>query len=206
VYGSWSCCENRWQSEDPYTRKSLKMYAKETPEELRESLSQYCKNKKCNKRWLPSSFLLYEQSSSPEEPDVSEIWFALSPRCKKFLINLFWQTEPAVEIKCNLEWNNHYRVFGDWECQHCKNAWKSAYIWISLQKYIKKTPGEELNKNDFYMQKCKECKNEESIILNYQPLDNQESSEENRPHRSNLCAKCKSGNLCNKDSLASFFC
>jgi hypothetical protein len=111
-------------------------------------------------------------------------------RIKNFLIK---SPNNEVEIICKLEWNNHYKVFGNWKCQLCRRTWKSALTWISLQKYIERVPGNRLNSEDFIMQECNKCKGSRSIIMSYESLVQSDIS---GPHKSHLCAKCKSGDLC----------
>src|SRR5579859_5753740 len=102
-----------------------------------------------------------------------------------------------MEVIRHLVWKNRYRVFGNWKCPNCQKKWRSAYTWISLQKFIEKTPGEHLNLNDYEMQDCKEreCRfdNNKSIILSYEPLVR---SEAGTKHKRHLCAKCQDGELC----------
>ncbi|GBC31087.2 hypothetical protein GLOIN_2v1879451 [Rhizophagus irregularis DAOM 181602=DAOM 197198] len=59
---------------------------------------------------------------------------------------------PTIEITRHLEWNNHYRVFGNWKCLNCQNRWSSAYTWVSLQKFIEQ---KHLVQGDFFMQNSK---------------------------------------------------
>ncbi|CAJ0848114.1 10379_t:CDS:2, partial [Entrophospora sp. SA101] len=101
--------------------------------------------------------------------------------------------KPDLEIVCHLVWNNFYRVFGDWKCNNCKASWESAYTWISLQKFIEKTRGGDLIKEDFYVvESCKEklCKRLEStsILKEFKPLT--QSKSKKLPHRRDLCQKC----------------
>lgn len=92
-----------------------------------------------------------------------------------------------------MEWNNHYRVFGNWKCLNCQNRWSSAYTWVSLQKFIEQ---KHLVQGDFFMQNCKKCKknnNDNCTISNYKPL---ELSDSEKPHIRKLCAKCQHGATC----------
>ncbi|CAG8735350.1 23234_t:CDS:2 [Gigaspora margarita] len=114
-------------------------------------------------------------------------------RFKSFLIKFPNVPHKELEIICHLEWNNHYKVFGNWKCQLCRRMWKSALTWISLRKYIEQIPGKQLKKEDYYMQECNNCNGSRSIIINYEKL---ELSTSRGPHKSHLCAKCKSGSLC----------
>ncbi|KAF0488843.1 hypothetical protein F8M41_022166 [Gigaspora margarita] len=114
-------------------------------------------------------------------------------RFKSFLIKFPNVPHKELEIICHLEWNNHYKVFGNWKCQLCRRMWKSALTWISLRKYIEQIPGKQLKKEDYYMQECNNCNGSRSIIMNYEKL---ELSTSRGPHKSHLCAKCKSGSLC----------
>ncbi|RIB29594.1 hypothetical protein C2G38_2154967 [Gigaspora rosea] len=110
-------------------------------------------------------------------------------RFKSFLIKF----PNELEIICHLEWNNHYKVFGNWKCQLCRRMWRSALTWISLRKYIEQIPGKQLKKEDYYMQECNKCNGSRSIIMSYEKL---ELTTSRGPHKSHLCAKCKSGSLC----------
>ncbi|RIA94008.1 hypothetical protein C1645_761088 [Glomus cerebriforme] len=164
-----------------------------SPQNRQDFFMRPCKD--CNKKSLVSSFFLYKQ-----EPNYSNI-------------------EPTVEIICHLEWNNHYRVFAQWKCQrprdpkHHQHEWRSSYTWVSLGNFIDKTPAKDLNKKNFYMQKCHECReecedknkhkkhrgckkcNHDSIILNYDQLV---QSAGGKPHKRWLCAKCKGGAICTR--------
>ncbi|CAI2180046.1 12747_t:CDS:10 [Funneliformis geosporum] len=174
IYGSWLCrrgelerCDE-WQSQKP-----LKKYLTETPK-INDFKKQNCE--KCRNN-LISSFRLYKQQS--KKLDVI-------PNDKK----------PNIEIFVNLTWNNHYRVFGDWKCQNCSNRWRSAHTYISLQKFIEKTPGKRLSQDHFYMQQCRRCFNT-SLILNYNPIvPNLGIYDNDKPHIIGLCAKCMSGKYC----------
>ncbi|CAB4376235.1 unnamed protein product [Rhizophagus irregularis] len=83
-----------------------------------------------------------------------------SDRTRKNLITSFRLQCPSynskkdftIEIIRHLEWNNHYRVFGNWKCLNCQNRWSSAYTWISLQKFIEQ---KHLVQGDFFMQNSK---------------------------------------------------
>ncbi|GBB85085.1 hypothetical protein RclHR1_11660005 [Rhizophagus clarus] len=99
---------------------------------------------------------------------------------------------PILEIVYHLMWKNYYRVFGEFKCENCKKKWKSAYIYILLQKFITKTPEQKLCKGDFYVQECKSCMKEGFISL-YEPL---KLSEIEKPHKKELCAKCMEGDEC----------
>ncbi|PKK63657.1 hypothetical protein RhiirC2_132155 [Rhizophagus irregularis] len=83
-----------------------------------------------------------------------------------------------MEIIRHLVWKNKYRVFGNWKCSNCQKRWRSAYTWISLQKFI---------------EKIKEECGGDGIILSYEPLV---KSEDNIKHRWDLCAKCQNGEIC----------
>ncbi|PKY49240.1 hypothetical protein RhiirA4_527225 [Rhizophagus irregularis] len=103
---------------------------------------------------------------------------------------------PDMEIIRHLVWNDKYRVFGNWGCSSCRKRWRSAYTWISLQKYIEKTPGKRLNRfnDDYIIQKCKkeEC-GDDGIILSYEHLV---LSEDGVEHKRHLCAKCLNNETC----------
>ncbi|CAJ0629127.1 11106_t:CDS:2 [Entrophospora sp. SA101] len=159
-------CQNGWQSAQ-YTREELIECLKKTPEEQIDFFKQPCK--KCKNESSISSFLLYKHQ--PESLNK----------------------KPDLEIVCHLVWNNFYRVFGDWKCNNCKASWESAYTWISLQKFIEKTRGGDLIKEDFYVvESCKEklCKRLEStsILKEFKPLT--QSKSKKLPHRRDLCQKC----------------
>ncbi|GES74394.1 hypothetical protein GLOIN_2v1652797 [Rhizophagus clarus] len=69
-------------------------------------------------------------------------------------------------------------------------------IKIELNKFIEKT---RLDKDDFYVQKCKMCEekyNDRCVISNYRPLDGKAGQNRDIPHRVDLCTKCLSGKLC----------
>lgn len=103
---------------------------------------------------------------------------------------------PTVEIVCHLVWNNHYRVFGEWMCRnHCYRTWPSSYTWIKLHKFIDKFSVENLNRNDFYMQSCKNCEQPGNRLLKYEHL---KEAEEINHHKRYLCKKCRYGEICHK--------
>ena len=83
-------------------------------------------------------------------------------------------------------------MLGFWKCSKCPKEWVSAYTWVSLQKFITRTPGVLLSSDDFYMQKCNRCKND-SVIQKYEPL---RKSDATSPHKRNLCAKCQNDDYC----------
>ncbi|RGB31640.1 hypothetical protein C1646_670768 [Rhizophagus diaphanus] len=167
----WKCnhkskCQNEWecQRECKCQNEWLKKYTLEELEMYQSSeknFNQLCKG--CNQRSQVSSFRLYKQQ----------------PKNKNEI--------PAIEIICHLGWNNHYRVYGDWNCCGCDVSWPSAFTWISLQKFMDEIPGESLNRGDFYMQKCKKCENPENKILEYAPL---KKAEGRKPHIRGVCIKC----------------
>ncbi|POG66966.1 hypothetical protein GLOIN_2v327476 [Rhizophagus irregularis DAOM 181602=DAOM 197198] len=142
------------------------------------NLRQWQRENFCQREWqkqddggnLISSFLLYNSENSNENPDM--------------------------EIIRHLVWNDKYRVFGNWGCSSCRKRWRSAYTWISLQKYIEKTPGKRLNRfnDDYIIQKCKkeEC-GDDGIILGYEHLV---LSEDGVEHKRHLCAKCLNNETC----------
>jgi len=183
IVGNWVCkersederipshCENKWQ--ELLSRKSLIKYleSKKGLLEQREFFRKECN--KCHKKKSITSFCLYTSVM-----DVKE--------------------RPAVEIICHLAWNKHYRVFGNWKCSNCEKKWVSAYTWMSLQKFIDKTPANHLKQNDFYVQKCKRCEKDDknkSTIYNYEPLV---LSDGDGPHKSHLCAKCQNKEYCTR--------
>ncbi|GET54069.1 hypothetical protein GLOIN_2v1652797 [Rhizophagus irregularis DAOM 181602=DAOM 197198] len=174
-YSKRSCqeCQSEWKSKSPYTKESLEDYLKESSNEL---LNELCE--KCNEMKPISSFLLYKKSPLEDHIDI----------------------KPTIEIKLSKEWNNYYRVFGTWKCQRCSNRWKSAHTYISLQKFIEKS---RLDKDDFYMQKCKNCEeenNDNCVISSYKPL-NKSDRVRDTPHEAGLCAKCLSGAYCVHDTF-----
>src|SRR6266542_4194854 len=99
-----------------------------------------------------------------------------------------------MEVIRHLVWNDKYRVFGNWKCSHCRKKWRSAYTWISLKRFIMKSPGKHCLKGDYIMQKCKnrEC-GKDGIILSYEPLV---KSEGETGHKRHLCAKCLNREVC----------
>ncbi|CAG8495380.1 233_t:CDS:2 [Funneliformis mosseae] len=138
VYGNWLCqwprkCGNGNEWQIKYSRESLKTYLKLSLRLQHEFFTKPCE--KCKNRSLITSFFLYDRP--PRRPN----------------------SEPTVEIICHLEWNNHYRVIAEWACETYSHKWHSSYTWISLQKFIEQTPADFLSPNDFYMQKCFDCKN-----------------------------------------------
>ncbi|RGB38149.1 hypothetical protein C1646_692978 [Rhizophagus diaphanus] len=163
-------CQRDWRKQ--YDQELFKQYLEEIPKRF-DWLGLFiriCDKHRDDSGNLISSFLLYNQKNSNEMPDM--------------------------EIIRHLVWNDKYRVFGNWGCSSCRKRWRSAYTWISLQKFIEKTPGKRLNRynNDYIIQKCKkeECGGD-GIILSYEPLV---KSEDNIEHKRDLCAKCQNGEFC----------
>jgi len=157
----WECKREykcRYEWQEEYTQEKLKEYQ---PVEEDEFFRRLCKN--CNQKSMVSSFRLYMQ----QPKDINE--------------------RPAIEIICRLEWNNHYRVFGNWKCCDCIESWPSAFTWISLRKFIDEVSGKNLNPTDFYMQGCNKCENPENKILEYTPL---EQGKKRKPHIRGLCIRC----------------
>ncbi|CAG8535249.1 11147_t:CDS:2 [Funneliformis caledonium] len=178
IYGFWQCekLEERdleepgWEEE--LSLDVLQKCLNKTPEDIYESFKKNCIDyTACRKEHLITSFRKYTRSRYLDE-------------------------EPDLEIICHLLWNDYYRVYGEFKCRNCWKKWRSAYIWISFQKFIEKIPGPRLRKNDFYMQNCKKCKageNDESFILLYEPL---KTSGGVKPHKVELCAKCQNDEYC----------
>ncbi|CAG8533625.1 18505_t:CDS:2 [Rhizophagus irregularis] len=163
-------CQREWQKQ--YDQKLLKQYLEAIPKRF-EWLGLFiriCDKHRDDGGNLISSFLLYNSENSNENPDM--------------------------EIIRHLVWNDKYRVFGNWGCSSCRKRWRSAYTWISLQKYIEKTPGKRLNRfnDDYIIQKCKkeEC-GDDGIILGYEHLV---LSEDGVEHKRHLCAKCLNNETC----------
>jgi hypothetical protein len=117
-----------------------------------------------------------------------------------------------VDKSTNIE---YVRTFGLWRCLKCRKKWKSAYTWLSLyfcknntdvkNKLVKgmyentdtvEYNGKNLKKEDILTQFCKSCDNKNNTVINYSNLKNNSKKEPREPHRSNLCAKCLSGNMC----------
>ena len=141
---------------------------------------------------MPRKRNLLSQSTEEEVRNLEEQLNNLNIQnlTKKVVGHLIWKDEEGKE------W---YRVFGEWKCtrKRCKKTWSSAYTWISLSKYKEDTPISELDKSqDYYQQECKSCKSKINELLRYKHLEISEDKEVNRPHRSDLCAKCQSGSLC----------
>ncbi|CAB4376234.1 unnamed protein product [Rhizophagus irregularis] len=165
--------KRKWQTENNCKLEWRKRYDQELLKKSLEVISerrtgwleffQACEN---NHENLISSFLLYTSENS---------------------------NKPDLEIIRHLVWNHYYRVFGNWKCSRCQKKWRSAYTWISLQKFITKATGKQCLKGDYVMQKCKErtCGNY-GIISSYKPLVRSESGE----HKRHLCEKCKRGYEC----------
>ncbi|CAH1761009.1 11472_t:CDS:2, partial [Entrophospora sp. SA101] len=117
---------------------------------------------------------------------------------KQFLKMTSAGETPIVEVICHLVWKEKHRVFGYWKCLNCRKKWVSAYTWLSLQKFIDKTPGNKLLEGDFCVQECKKCKGNENknvMIWKYEPLI---LSETGKPHKRDLCAKCQDGEYCTR--------
>ncbi|CAG8731372.1 18288_t:CDS:2 [Rhizophagus irregularis] len=195
-------CLNDWKSEE-YTQELLKEYLKKPQNEQQyEFFRKDCKE--CGKRCQISSFHLYtsqedesEGSNSPNlAPTPCSPLEPTSPPVEK-LVEIQPQI-PTVEIICHLVWNNHYRVFGKWTCKNyyrCFNDWSSSYTWIKLRKFIDEIPAEYLNRTDFYMQSCYDCKQSGNRLLEYEHLE--EAAEINH-HKRDLCKKCQYGEICHK--------
>ncbi|CAG8478679.1 6513_t:CDS:2 [Cetraspora pellucida] len=166
VCGYWECSECRG-SLKPYSQESLENFLKMAPGQLYNSFVEFCRSDNCNRKHFITSFRMY---SYLQPINLNEI--------------------PINEVILHLQWDKYYRVFGEWECTNCKNSWKSAYTWISLQKFIQQDL--DLNSDDYCMQNCKRCKSDKSVIKLYKPLDKGESNK----HKRHLCAKCISGDYC----------
>jgi len=101
-----------------------------------------------------------------------------------------------------------YKVFGSWKCdsvnkktKNCVNKWSSAFTWISYEKYLEKVSALKLDKNtDYLQQACRKCNNKVNVLIKYKHLEKSDVPGE-FPHRSDLCAKCKSGSLCNLSKM-----
>ncbi|CAG8716377.1 hypothetical protein GLOIN_2v327476 [Rhizophagus irregularis DAOM 181602=DAOM 197198] len=163
-------CQREWRKQ--YDQELFKQYLEEIPKRFYwlGLFIRICDEHGDDRGNLISSFLLYNPKNSNGKPDM--------------------------EIIRHLVWKNKYRVFGNWKCSNCQKRWRSAYTWISLQKFIEKIPGKRLNRfnDDYIIQKCKkeECGGD-GIILSYEPLV---KSEDNIKHRCDLCAKCQNGEIC----------
>ncbi|CAG8605643.1 23878_t:CDS:2 [Cetraspora pellucida] len=135
----------------PYSQGSLENFLKMAPGQLYNSLVEFCRSDNCNRKLFITSFRMYSDS---QPINLNEI--------------------PINEVICHLQCDKDYKVFGEWECTNCKNFWKSAYTWISLQKFIQQDP--DLNSDDYFMQNCKRCKSDKSVIKLYKPLDKGEGN------------------------------
>ncbi|RHZ69730.1 hypothetical protein Glove_279g24 [Diversispora epigaea] len=164
IYGFWQC---QCKNEKEIRLTSLQKLQNLTPEVLYNSFKIPCSV--CRKENMITSFRVYTL-----------------PR--------YSYEEPTLEIIFHLIWKDYYRVFGEFKCQNCRRKWKSAYVWISFQKFIEKTPGPQLSEEDFYMQKCKKCKGKSSIF-EYEPL---QLSDGTSPHKYELCVKCQAGDTCRR--------
>lgn len=111
----------------------------------------------------------------------------------------------------------YIRVFALWNCIKCKRRWFSAYTWLSLEfvkknvelyKFKKKKTKENtnINKNcfsginlkdkDILQQHCQKCHNKKNKVIYYFELSKSNKTEDDLPHRSNLCVKCLKGYPC----------
>lgn len=116
------------------------------------------------------------------------------------------------------------RNFALWKCLNCGKSWSSAYSWISTKFCLQNTKtmivkgknssaqkkeswfsGAELKDQDFIIEKCKDCDTSaiphNVKIVRYNKLKWKGESEDNSPHRRDLCAKCLKGDFCNKSIL-----
>nr|CAG8558630.1 15058_t:CDS:2 [Entrophospora candida] len=185
VYGNWLCqevisddeiyqqsCENIWQ--EKYTQESLKQFLKMAPAGAQYNFFK----KKCNECNVVCDITSFRMYTSQLQKNLDET--------------------PIVEVICHLVWKEKHRVFGYWKCLNCRKKWVSAYTWLSLQKFIDKTPGNKLLEGDFCVQECKKCKGNENknvMIWKYEPLI---LSETGKPHKRDLCAKCQDGEYCTR--------
>ncbi|PKY48454.1 hypothetical protein RhiirA4_445348 [Rhizophagus irregularis] len=170
VHGYW-LCEKKHEWEIQYTNDILRKYL-EIPRMMYSFFWKRCE--KCNK---------------DDETRKMNLITSFRLQCPSYNSKKVF----TIEIIRHLEWNNHYRVFGNWKCLNCQNRWSSAYTWISLQKFIEQ---KHLVQGDFFMQNCKKCKknnNDNCTISNYKPL---ELSDSEKPHIRKLCAKCQHGATC----------
>jgi len=195
VFGNWSChnwpslCNNEDEWQIRLSRESLQRYLTLTPENKYNFFVRSCEE--CEEENLVSSFFLYKQQQQ-----------------------IYLNKEPNVEIIRHLVWNNHYRVFAGWRCQclQHQHRWNSSYTWLSLQKFIEKSPVRNLNPSDYYTQECydcraicSQCKNKpkeergckkcdyKGAVVKYDKL---QLSEGGKPHKRWLCAKCQGGAIC----------
>lgn len=120
------------------------------------------------------------------------------------------------------------RAYAKWKCSNrkCKKTWESAYTWISFDSLRNNTElydhpagrvrdttrensigkpfsGSKLNVNDYFQEECKACNSKINKIVWY---DNLISSKADtiKPHRSDLCAKCKLDYPCQFAGVSSF--
>lgn len=131
------------------------------------------------------------EKSPQEKPQQNTTSNSTQKSPKEVLEWLIWKDKQNKEF---------YRVFGEWRCANKKNCgkrWKSAYTWISLQKYKDNVQVSELDKEkDYYQQECKACDNKINKIMKYEHLELRSSDDVVKPHRSDLCAKCQAGASC----------
>ncbi|GES74405.1 hypothetical protein GLOIN_2v327476 [Rhizophagus clarus] len=198
VYGYWIChqweckhrprqCKSARECEDIYKRQIYRNGCKHNPQcqneiKCREkyNIRQWQRDNICQREWRKQ----YDQELFKKYLEVAS---------KRSQENS--NGKPDMEIICHLVWKDKYRVFGNWRCSNCQKRWRSAYTWISLQKYIEKTPGNRLN-GDYSEQKCmeEEC-GSNGIIVSYESLV---KSEDGTEHKRHLCAKCQSGQYCSE--------
>ncbi|RIA82426.1 hypothetical protein C1645_788340 [Glomus cerebriforme] len=165
----WKCKHNPECKTERECQREWKCQHEWQNEYTQEKIKGYQKNdsrqqcEECKEMSTISSFRLYTQ----QPKDTNET--------------------PTIEIICHLEWNNHYRVFGKWNCCGCTESWPSSFTWISLRKFVDKISGESLNQVDYYMQNCKVCQSSENKLLEYTPLKQGESK---KPHTRGSCIRC----------------
>jgi len=111
------------------------------------------------------------------------------------------------------------KVFGKWKCSNskCRNKWESAYTWIRFEalkntkEFVPTTEkqleefringrgfpfdGSILKDGDYLQEECRRCKSKNNQIIYYDKLI-PSHSDTHKNHRSDLCAKCKSGYPC----------
>ncbi|KAH3775595.1 hypothetical protein DPMN_177001 [Dreissena polymorpha] len=89
-------------------------------------------------------------------------------------------------------------MYGFFECSKCKAKWESAKVYSKNKA-----------KTLYYGQECKSCKImcqpyrvEETMcslcgeVARTCGCDKTRNTDPNKPHRSDLCEKCRSGNRC----------
>ncbi|CAH1761173.1 24028_t:CDS:1 [Entrophospora sp. SA101] len=96
------------------------------------------------------------------------------------------------------------KVFGHWWCKGCGRGWKSGYTWVALDLFDKNVNAKDFKKaEDQIYQDCLRCDKinpakRTTKLLSYEKLTPSPiTNDNNKPHKRELCEKCKSGAICN---------